>query len=208
MNNTLPLLVLVAKAGQGMSPDTIAVGVFTIAGTLLGVVVGALIERLLRLSGRLRFEAPRGWEYDFYRGDPEDSYTFGIITDEDPEKEATQVRYRVAINLFNGKEVPTGLQDIAIVLVHEDGKRSSPSRPDDLTTGRPTQHSGYQYDAVTTINVPPRQFVHKDLSGSFGREEAVALATGKWNRVEFVGKRPKRPLLWRKTYRKTIQNRA
>jgi len=58
------------------------------------------------------------------------------------------------------------------------------------------------------INLPPRQFVHKELTGTFGREEAMALATGKWNRVEFVGKRPKRPLLWRKTYRKTITKRA
>lgn len=39
-----------------MSPDTIAVGVFTIAGTLLGVIVGALTERLVRVTGRLRFE--------------------------------------------------------------------------------------------------------------------------------------------------------
>jgi hypothetical protein len=172
-----------------------------IAGTF--ALLGVVVDRLLRLVGRLRFEAT-GWDRDFYGGDPEDSYTFGIIPDEDAEKEATQVGYRTAINLFNGKEVPTGLQDIAIVLVHEDGKRSPPSRPDDPTTGRPTRHSGYQYDAVVTINVPPRQFVHKGLTGTFGREEAVALATGKWKRVEFEGKRPKRPLLWRKTYRKTI----
>jgi hypothetical protein len=170
-----------------------------IAGTF--ALLGVIVERLLRLAGRLRFDAT-GWKYDFYGG--EDEYTFGIITDEEPEKEATEVRYRVAITLFNGKEVPTGLKDIQVVLVHEDGKRSPPSRPNDLATGRPTRHSGYQYDALSTINVPPRQFVRKELTGTFGREETEALAAGKWKRVQFVAKRPKRPLLWRKTYRKTI----
>jgi hypothetical protein len=102
-------------------------------------LLGVMVERLLRLLGRLRFEAS-GWERDFYGG--EDDYTFGIIPDEDAEKEATQVRYRTAITLFNGKEVPTGLQDIAIVLVRDDGKRSPPSRPCDLTTGRRDQLHG------------------------------------------------------------------
>jgi hypothetical protein len=172
-----------------------------IAGTF--ALLGVMIERLLRLAGRLRFEAT-SWEHEFFGGEPSEG-TFGMVADEDAEKEATEVSYRTAINLYNGKEVPTGLQDIAIVLVRDDGKRGLPSRPSDLTTGRRDHYSSPpRYDVVATINVPPRQFIRKELKGTFGREEAVALATGKWQRVEFVGKRPKRPLLWRKTYRKTI----
>jgi hypothetical protein len=60
---------------------------------------------------------------------------------------------------------------------------------------------------VDVINIPPRQFVRKDLYGSFDREGAVALASGRWKRVEFVGARPRRPLLGilgSKTYRKVI----
>ena len=36
-----------------MSPDTVAVGIFTIIGTLSGVVVGGLVERLYRSWGRV-----------------------------------------------------------------------------------------------------------------------------------------------------------
>jgi hypothetical protein len=53
------------------------------------------------------------------------------------------------------------------------------------------------------INLPPRQFVHKELSGGFGKAAAEACKSRGW-RIEFVAQRPKRPLFWRKTYRKTI----
>ena len=171
---------------------------------VFGALAGLVVERLLRLLGRLRFEAS-GWRLiDFYRED--EGWGTGIITAEQAEKEASQVRYRVAIDLFNGKEVPTGLRDTAIVLVLADGSRVS-SQPRDLTAVRATEYST-SHDKLAVINVPPRQFVHKDLEGEFEREGAVALAKGEWKRAEFVGKRPKRPLLWRKTYRKTIQEPA
>ena len=39
-----------------MSPDTIAVGVFTIVGTLLGVALGLFGERWMRSWGEVRCE--------------------------------------------------------------------------------------------------------------------------------------------------------
>jgi hypothetical protein len=163
---------------------TLVVALIGVFGALAGVVV----ERLLRLAGRLRLTAS-GWDRTFHSQDP--GWGVGLVPDEDLEKDTTKVdflKYRVDITLFNGREVPTGLQDIKIVLVHEDGRRGEPSRP----------------EGVAVINVPPRQFAHKELTGTFAREEAQALATGNWQRVEFEAQRPKRPLLWRKTYRKTI----
>jgi hypothetical protein len=63
---------------------------------------------------------------------------------------------------------------------------------------------------VDVINLAPRQFLRMELQGKFDREGVLALASKeKWRRIDFVGKRPKRPLLGilgSKTYRKTITN--
>jgi hypothetical protein len=173
-----------------------------IAGSF--ALLGVVIERLLRLIGLLRFKAS-GWEQKF-RGNDE-TYGFAEVPIERVEKDATGVDYRCAIDLFNGKEVPTGLRDIMIVLVREDGD-SLTSRPYDLmSVGRDPSFDVLTRSDVDIINVPPRQFVREELAASFDREGAVALATGRWERAEFVGERPKRPLLWRKTYRRTIVKR-
>jgi xanthine/CO dehydrogenase XdhC/CoxF family maturation factor len=121
---------------------------------------------------------------------------------------AERVEYRFSIDLFNGKEVPTGLRDIKVVLIREDGEDLT-SRPYDLLS----VHRDPSFDVMTksdvdVLNIPPRQFVRKELAGSFdSREAVVVLTTGKWKQVEFVGEFPKRPffgILGSKTYRKTI----
>jgi hypothetical protein len=46
-----------------------------------------------------------------------------------------------------------------------------------------------------------------ELQGEFDRAGVLALASEKWRRIEFVGERPKRPILGvlgSKTYRETI----
>jgi hypothetical protein len=59
---------------------------------------------------------------------------------------------------------------------------------------------------VAVINIPPRHFIHMQLTGSFDtRETVVALTGGSWKRVDLVGKLPRGLLLSRsKTYWKTI----
>ena len=59
---------------------------------------------------------------------------------------------------------------------------------------------------VAVINIPPRHFVHMQLTGSFDTTEVVvALTGGSWKRVELVGKLHRGLLLSRsKPYRKTI----
>jgi hypothetical protein len=192
---------------------TLIAGGLAILGTLLGLV----IERLMRLVGRLRCEAS-GWEPVFITGDME----FGGLGIEEflntEQVDAiSKVRYRFAIDLFNGKEVPTGLRGTRIELVHDDGKRFK-SIPEDLGTARvgtlypgiPTP-VGAGIDSLEVVNLPPRQFVRKELQGSFGREAAVMLASGKWSRVEFVGELPARPffgLLGSKTFRCVVAERG
>lgn len=59
---------------------------------------------------------------------------------------------------------------------------------------------------VAVINIPPRHFVHMQLTGSFDTTEVVvALTGGRWKRVELVGKLHRGLLFSRsKPYRKTI----
>jgi len=92
-----------------------------------------------------------------------------------------------------------------VELVREDGE-SLTSRPYDLlSVGRDPSFDVLTRSTVDVINIPPRQFVRKELAGSFdSREAVVALTSERWKRVQLVGKRPKRPLLWRKTYRNTV----
>jgi len=161
-----------------------------------------VIERLLRLAGRLRFEASEPSLVLTGVLDKEGLPRNVSWKDAEETTEADGVYYRFAIDLFNGKEVPTGLRDVLVVFVHHGGRRE-PSPPYDSKTGR--QVSGRLVaDELEVINVSPRQFVRTELHGYFGKEEADAIKTGRWKRMVFETKRPKRPLLWRKTYRKII----
>lgn len=179
----------------------------TLLAGSFAALLGVVVERLLRLTGLLRFEA----------SEPSLMLT-GVLDKEglprnvnwkvaDETTEADGVEYRFAIDLFNGKEVPTGLRDVTVVFVHNDGHRQR-SSPYDSETGR--QVSGRLIaDQLVVINVSPRQFVRKELHGYFGKEEADAVKTGRWERtLVFEAKRPKRPILGilgSKTYHKTIK---
>lgn len=63
--------------------------------------------------------------------------------------------------------------------------------------------SSTPYNKLKVINLPPRQFVREELSGGFGKAAAEACKGRGW-RIEFVAQRPKRPLFWRKTYRRVV----
>jgi len=172
-----------------------------IAGTF--TLLGMMIERLLRLVGFLRFSAS-GWDTTYLGG--EDNFTYGMVDD---PKDATEVRYRVAIDMFNGREVPTCLRNARVEMILTDGPHVE-SRPDYLVARVPSQSSKGDYNQLTVLNVPPRQFVHKELHGSFGREAIESYRDNGWRRIDFVADWPKRPffgILGRKTYRKTIATR-
>lgn len=164
-----------------------------VAGTF--TLLGVMIERLLRLAGRLRFECP----------DPSlrvETSVPGLSKEWTEVEEGMTVQgaqYTLAVDLFNGKEVPTGLRDMRVDLIRDDGER---------VTSRPrVPMEGTAQRAVDVINILPRQFVHLELYGGMAGEAGEAIRDKKWRRVEFVGELPKRPflgILGSKTYRKTI----
>lgn len=172
---------------------------------LLGVVVGVLAERIARVLGRLYCETS-DWETRFTTATLN---PVGLYKEMEPGQAkmfAKRVEYRFAIDVFNGKEIPTGLRDIKVELVREGGSPLE-SRPEDLMSLRKDELSeGLVRTEVSVINIPPRHFVHMQLTGSFDtREAVVALTGGSWRRVELVGKLPGGLLFSRsKTYRKTI----
>jgi hypothetical protein len=192
---------VVQDSRPGLSGAEAALYGAIIAGafTLLGVVV----ERVLRLVGFLRFEAYE-WERRF-TGALNNRNEYPEVVPAQAAASAERVDYRFSIDLFNGREIPTGLRDIKVVLIREDGEPLT----SDLTSLRHEELTGrLAYDTVDVVNIPPRQFVHIDFRGSFDSREAVtALTSAKWQRMEFKAKRPKRPfmgVLGSKTYRKTI----
>lgn len=176
---------------------TLIAGALGIIGTLLGV----MIERLLRLTGRLRFEASDG-EVSLKISDGQGSWYPVSLEKADDVAEVIGARYAVAIDLFNGREVPTGLRRVRVELVRDDGERSE-SRPYN-TEDRPL--------GVDVVNIPPRQFKHLELhEDDLDKDVADVLKTGRWKRIDFVGEFPGPPIfgiLGSKTYRKTITERS
>jgi hypothetical protein len=169
----------------------IIAGVFT----LLGVA----IERLLRFWGRLRCY-PSCWKLVFLG--PKDTFEGTQEYPCERASEAIRAQYRFALDLFNGMQEPYALRELKVAIILDDHESPLTDTP------REVGSSGGPSNTLDVINVLPRQFVHKKLMGEFGKEEVSVLASGRWRRVELVGKRPKRPLLWRRTYRKTIHKPA
>lgn len=191
---------VVRDVSPGLSGAEAALYGAIIAGafTLLGVVV----ERVLRSTGFLRSEVSE-WEWRFVSGD---SYDREVLSpDDEAATTAERVEFSFAVDLFNGREVPTGLRNIKVELIRKEGEPLT-SRPEDRQSG--SRENRWRYSRVDVINLAPRQFVRMELQGEFDREGVLTLASEeKWRRIDFVGERPKRPfmgILGSKTYRKTI----
>src|SRR5215217_4452380 len=88
--------------------------------THLGVIVGALTERLVRVTGRLRFECSSS----SLRPDVGSAHGGPLSmdwTEVTKEMSVQGAQYIFAIDLFNGKEVPTGLRGVRVRLIRDDG---------------------------------------------------------------------------------------
>src|SRR5919112_823404 len=121
---------VVRDVRPGLSGAEAALYGAIIAGafTLLGVVV----ERVLRLTGFLHFEASE-WETRFTAA----RNVWGEFEEISPDEAATsaqRVEFTFDVDLFNGKEVPTGLRDIKVELVRKEGE-SLTSRTEDRPSG-------------------------------------------------------------------------
>ncbi len=186
----------------------IAAGIGAVAA-----LAGVVVERLLRFWGRLWCEKSE-WVVRF---SPQGSYLEGYeitkrLPQTDEERDAQHVAYSVRLDLFNGKEIPVGLRDVALVFKCSGGEvRSLPKDKATEYMGQtganvPLFLQGPFYDRAHVINLPPRQWVIKELFDRLVEPEEVRLLS-RWYRVEFVGERQRRGLFEPKTFRKTIASR-
>jgi hypothetical protein len=178
---------------RAVSAETATLYGALIAGTF--ALLGEVIERVLRLTGRL-------W----------------LTTSSDPTLRVVIGRNvggdeLTFVDLFNGKEVPSGLRDVRLeLLVYGDGVpfRSHPSEAVPIHTPTSAVPSREPRPLGVVINLVPRQFRQLELHGAFSEAAAESIRDRRWRKVEFVGEFPRRPLLGilgSKTFRETIVSR-
>jgi hypothetical protein len=166
---------------------------------LLGVLIGLLGNYGLQRFGRVWCEPSSEVKLRELWGNNE----YGHLTEQvtDVEK-ARAFKYSLHLDLFNSKDIPVGLRDISVVFIYEDGTVST--EPNDGATRSYSQGQSH-YDELHVINLPPKHWVHKELVGWVERREEQALAN--WQRVEFVGKRHRRGIFERKTFKVVVDER-
>jgi hypothetical protein len=171
---------------------------------VFAVLAGIVVERILRFWGRLWCE-PAYYEVSPRSGNHHE----GIKTETEPEATAW-IDYSVRLDLYNSKEVPVGLRKISLVFKCQDGEISV--SPKDMATEKLEQRhqtlpDRRVYDHIYVVNLPPRQWVVKELFGRFDDPEDIRLVFG-WRQFEFVGERRRVWPLQPKTFRKIIDSRA
>jgi hypothetical protein len=123
-----------------VSADAIAVGIFSIVGTLLGVLVGLLGERYARERGKLHCEI------DAWTGEERNSYG------------APEVRHFEA-TFYNEKDVALALWEVHMEAVQEDGET-------DLVGLQLTSTGEW----VNVLNLPPHVAISQTMKATAGGE--------------------------------------
>jgi hypothetical protein len=162
----------------------VAAGIGFVGG-FFGVVGGVVLERVLRYWGGLWCE-PAAYEVNPRSGNEGE----GIKLQADPN--ATEwIDYIVRLDLYNSREVPVGLRNIRLVFECPGGKK--PVVPNDMAT-EPRRPMGggspkpQMYGPLHVVNLPPRQWVVKELTGRLVDPEDIRLVF-EWKQLEFVGER-------------------
>jgi hypothetical protein len=160
-----------------VSPDTIAVGIFSIAGTLLGVVVGLFAERWLRSRGQVSCATePLRWTF-CYRDTRGEEYGFRTSTmtrlgpiGRGHVAQATRVEYRFRADFYNGRDLPAALRSFEILFYRPEYHPMIHDGPRDERTRRHRRGEDVgltfsDVDALEVLNLPPKQLVGFEISG-------------------------------------------
>jgi hypothetical protein len=169
-----------------------------VVGGVGGVVVGVVLERVMRYLGGVWCE-PAHYQVDPLFGDNWE----GIQTAPDPDA-AEWIDYEIRVDLYNGREVPVGLRDVRVVFKCSDGLLSKV--PNDKAELLRRPHSGgppepQMYGPLYVVNLPPRQWVVKEITGRLDDPEEIRWVFG-WQQIEFTGVRrrvwplPPKKLSW------------
>ncbi len=144
-----------------MTPEITAALYGGISGgvlAMLGVLVGVFLERQLQWRGKVRCVVS-DWDLSFQHAG-----------------ELTQATCSFEVDLFNEQPLATGLRDVRVVFIKDDGQEIVGRLRDVLLR------------EGVTVNLPPREWVHASLHGRFDDREARKLEN--FRRAEFVGYLP------------------
>ena len=144
-----------------MSPEITAAVYGGLVGgviAMIGVLLGVLVERQLQWRGKVRCVVS-DWNLSFLQAG-----------------ELNQAMCSFEVNLFNEKPLATGLRDVRVVFVWDDGEEIVGRLRDVLLR------------EGVTLNLPPREWVQASLHGRFDDQEARKLHS--FRRAEFVGYLP------------------
>ena len=144
-----------------MSPEITAALFGGISGgvlAMLGVLAGVFLERQLQWRGKVRCVVS-DWDLSFQQAG-----------------ELSQATCSFEVNLFNEQPLATGLRDVRVVFVRDNGEEIIGRLRDVLLR------------EGVTVNLPPREWVHANLHGRFDDREARKLES--FRRAEFLGYLP------------------
>ena len=144
-----------------MTPEITAALYGGISGgvlAMLGVLIGVFVERQLQWRGKVRCVVS-DWDLSFQHAG-----------------ELTQATCSFEVDLFNEQPLATGLRDVRVVFVKDDGEEIVGRLRDVLLR------------EGVTVNLPPREWVHASLHGRFDDREARMLEN--FRRAEFLGYLP------------------
>jgi hypothetical protein len=151
--------VVMETGGRGMSPDVIAVGVFSIVGAVAGALAGLFGGRWVRSWGKVQCEVV--------------NWRVSVGPSTDPTERELEVRF------VNEKELQVIVVDMSVAFYTGDKPLEKRARPH-LMFG-----SGNNKTALSPVNVPGRSAVTQTFSVIAGLAE-IQRELAATNRAEFV----------------------
>jgi hypothetical protein len=154
---------MLAASGWNDFPQDLAIGIVGILGTVAGV----LLEHWLKSRGKLHVLLS-DWSIRYNKGVNPAAQELTST-----REEATGAEYSFTFEAFNGRNEPTGLRDVVVEFRHA-GDVLSRDHPQDLARRQVGLHTTYTPE-LTVINLPPKQWVHLQLTGrwSSGKPERL-----------------------------------
>lgn len=147
-----------------VSPDTIAVGVFSIVGTILGGTLGLVGERLVRKIGKVECKIDNYW----------------IQQGAARSGGGTAEERRLQVTLLNRKELPVTVTDMRVVFYKENKPLEDWTRPNISFVDGSVQGS-----PVDLVNIPAYTGVTRTMSLIPGRDDKLRELENA-DRAEFV----------------------
>lgn len=162
----------------------VLIGIF---GVVVGAVVGAFLPKILARWGVVTCEAEvvHSVAIGMFGTFEEDKPILPITEDFLP---AADITFEIEVDLFNEKEIPTGLRDVSVYAVSGDESLRLYTRKRIVKAS--AEEPAPLPEPTRTVNLPPGEIVHLKLTTRFTKEALVNEDIKKYENLEFRGKFP------------------